>query len=324
MTYNNSLQGRFVLGKHTPVILLLLSLVAWGVGVFAVPVVPVQKWAGFDFCQVGSLLANVVSLACCVLSAFMLNSLYLSERRIHWLTALYTWIVSLSLFAHGNMVWAVSALLFMVLLTMLFMCQPASRIEGSLFAAFSVLGLASLLLPQFLLLLPLGVVYMLSVNIMSLKWFMAALLGFAAPFWLVYGTVYVYPAAEIILHPFNEAIGGLLTLSVAEPRPIRLLLTLMELGIILPAIVLFVGSSVPGKPLLRRRLSFVMLTSVWLLILSWLYAGDFEFFYMWRTPLIAIMASYLFTLKVTKVANIYFVFINILWLAVAAFSIWQI
>lgn len=324
MTYNNSLQGRFVSGKHTPVILLLLSLGAWGVGVFAVPVVPVQKWAGFDFCQVGSLLANVVSLACCVLSAFMLNSLYLSERRIHWLTALYTWIVSLSLFAHGNMVWAVSALLFMVLLTMLFMCQPASRIEGSLFAAFSVLGLASLLLPQFLLLLPLGVVYMLSVNIMSLKWFMAALLGFAAPFWLVYGTVYVYPAAEIILHPFNEAIGGLLTLSVAEPRPIRLLLTLMELGIILPAIVLFVGSSVPGKPLLRRRLSFVMLTSVWLLILSWLYAGDFEFFYMWRTPLIAIMASYLFTLKVTKVANIYFVFINILWLAVAAFSIWQI
>ena len=154
MTYNKSLQGHFVSGKHTPVILLLLSLVAWGVGVFAVPVVPVQKWAGFDFCQVGSLLANVVSLACCVMSAFMLSSLYLSERRIHWLTALYIWIVSLSLFAHGSMVWAVSALLFMVLLTMLFMCQPASRIEGSLFAAFSVLGLASLLLPQFLLLLP--------------------------------------------------------------------------------------------------------------------------------------------------------------------------
>ena len=318
------MQGRFVSGKHTPVILLLLSLVAWGVGVFAVPVVPVQKWAGIDFCSTGALMANVVSLTCYLLSAFMLSSLYLSERRIHWLTALYIWIVSLSLFAHGNMVWAVSALLFMVLLTMLFMCQPASRIEGSLFAAFSVLGLASLLLPQFLLLLPLGVVYMLSVNIMSPKWFMAALLGFAAPFWLVYGTVYVYPPAEIILHPFNEAIGGLLTLSVAEPRPIRLLLTLMELGIILPAIVLFVGSSVPGKPLLRRRLSFVMLTSVWLLILSWLYAGSFELFYMWRTPLIAIMASYLFTLKVTKVANIYIVFINILWLAVAAFSIWQI
>ena len=318
------MQGRFVSGKHTPVILLLLSLVAWGVGVFAVPVVPVQKWAGIDFCSTGALMANVVSLTCYVLSAFMLSSLYLSERRIHWLTALYIWIVSLSLFAHGNMVWAVSALLFMVLLTMLFMCQPASRIEGSLFAAFAVLGLASLLLPQFLLLLPLGVVYMLSVNIMSLKSFLAALLGFAAPFWLVYGTVYVYPSAEIILYPFNEGIDELLTLSVAEPRPIRLLLTLMELGIILPAAVLFVGSSVPGKPLLRRRLSFVMLTSVWLLILSWLYAGSFELFYMWRTPLIAIMASYLFTLKVTKVANIYIVFINILWLAVAAFSIWQI
>ena len=318
------MQGRFVSGKHTPVILLLLSLVAWVVGVFAVPAVQVQEWAAIDLCSTGSLMANVMSLTCYVLSAFMLSSLYLSERRIHWLTALYIWIVSLSLFAHSNMVWAVSALLFMVLLTMLFMCQPSSRIEGSLFVAFALLGVASLLLPQFLLLIPLGVVYMLSVNIMSLKSFLAALLGFAAPFWLVYGTVYVYPAAEIILHPFNEGIGGLLTLSVAEPRPIRLLLTLMELGIILPAAVLFVGSSVPGKPLLRRRLSFVMLASVWMLILSWLYEEYFGLFYMWRIPLTAIIASYLFTLKVTKVTNIYFVFINILWLAVAALSIWQI
>ena len=318
------MQGRFVSGKHTPVILLLLSLVAWVVGVFAVPAVQVQEWAAIDLCSTGSLMANVMSLTCYVLSAFMLSSLYLSERRIHWLTALYIWIVSLSLFAHSNMVWAVSALLFMVLLTMLFMCQPSSRIEGSLFVAFALLGVASLLLPQFLLLIPLGVVYMLSVNIMSLKSFFAALLGFAAPFWLVYGTVYVYPAAEIILHPFNEGIGGLLTLSVAEPRPIRLLLTLMELGIILPAAVLFVGSSVPGKPLLRRRLSFVMLASVWMLILSWLYEEYFGLFYMWRIPLTAIIASYLFTLKVTKVTNIYFVFINILWLAVAALSIWQI
>jgi len=324
LTYNNSLQGRFVSGKHTPVILLLLSLVAGVVGVFAVSAVQVQEWAGIDLCSIGPLMANVVSLTCYVLSAFLLSSLYLSERRIHWLTALYLWIVSLSLFAHGNMIWAVSALLFMVLLTVLFMCQPASRIEGSLFAAFALLGVASLLLPQFLLLIPLGVVYMLSVNIMSLKSFLAALLGFAAPFWLVYGTVYVYPAAEMILYPFNEGIGGLLALSVAEPLPVRLLLTLMELGVILPAAVLFVGSSVPGKPLLRRRLSFVMLASVWLLILSWLYEEDFELFYMWRIPLTAIMASYLFTLKVTKVTNIYFVFINILWLAVAALSIWQI
>lgn len=323
MTYSSSLQGRFVSGKHTPMVLLLLAMAVWVMGVLAVPAVPAICWAGIEWGAVSPLFSNAVSLVCYVLSAFLLSSLYLSERRIHWLTTLYLWVSALSIFVHGNMLWAVSGLLFMALLTMLFLCQPVARVEGQLFAAFATLGLASLLLPQFLLLLPIGVVYMLSMNVMGLKRFMAALLGFAAPFWLVYGTVYVYPQAEVLLAPFNGGLDGLLSVSVAEPLPMRLLLTFLELGIMLPAVALFAGSSVPGKPLLRRRLAFVMLTSAWLMILSWLSDSNFELFYVWRMPGMAIMASYLFTVKVTKATNVYFVIINILWLSVAALSIWQ-
>lgn len=324
MTYNNSLQGRFVSGKHTPLTLLLLSLAVWGVGMFAIPSMPVTVWGCLSLGATGALLPTVISLACYLLTAFLLSSLYLSERRIHWLTALYIWVVALSLFAHGNILWAVSALVFMSMLTMLFVCQPVARVEGSLFAAFATLGLASLLLPQFLLLLPLGVVYMLMVNIMSPKRFMAALLGFATPFWLLYGTVYVYPDAELLLVPFNSGLGELFRVTIARPLPMRLLLTAIELGVLLPAMAVFAGSSVPGKPILRRRLTFVMLTNTFLLLMSWLSDNNFEMFYMWRIPGVAIMASYIFTMKVTKVTNIFFILFNILLLAVAAFSIWLI
>ena len=324
MTYSRSLQGRFVTGKYTPVTLLLLSLMVWGIGVFVLPDTPVAIWAGIELGAIGTLLSGVISLACTVMSAFLLSSLYISERRIHWLTTFYLWIAALSLFTHANVLWAVSGLIFMVFLTMLFVCQSVVWVESSLFAVFALLGFASLLLPQFLMLLPLGIVYMLMANIMSTKRFMAALLGLLTPFWLVYGTVYVCPAADVLLSAFNAGLDGLACLTIADLHPMRLLLTVVELSILLPAAAVFVGSSVPGKPMLRRRLSFVMVACAWLMLLSWLSGDDFGLYYVWRMPGIAILASYVLTVKMNKFTNVYFVFINLLWLAVAALSIWQI
>lgn len=324
MTYSRSLQGRFVAGKYTPVMLLLLSIMVWGIGVFILPDTPVAIWAGIELGGIPPLLSNAVSLICALLSAFLLNSLYILERRIHWLTTLYLWIVALSLFTHGNVVWALSGLVFMVLSGMLFQCQSAVRVESSLLAAFSVLGFASLLLPRFLVLLPLGLVYMFVANMMSLKRSLAALIGFVTPFWLVYGTVYVYPGTDVLLSAFYGGLDILFAFSVPEIQFLRLLVTVSELGILLPAVVVFIGSSVPGKPMLRRRLSFIMVACACLMLLSWFSGDEFGLYYVWRTPGMAVLASYLLTLKVTRITNVYFVIINILWLAVAAFSIWQI
>ena len=162
------------------------------------------------------------------------------------------------------------------------------RVEGLLFAAFATLGFASLLMPQFLLLLPLGITYMSMMNVMGVKRIMAAILGLVTPLWLVYGTVYVYQPADVLLIPLNAGIHSLMAVSFAEPLPIRLLLTFADLAVLLPAAVLFAGSPVPGKPILRRRLEFLMLTCVWLMLLSWLYGNDFGLFYVWRLPAIAI------------------------------------
>ena len=60
------------------------------------------------------------------------------------------------------------------------------------------------------------------------------------------------------------------------------------------------------------------------MLLSWLSGDDFGLYYVWRMPGIAILASYVLTVKMNKFTNVYFVFINLLWLAVAALSIWQI
>ena len=134
----------------------------------------------------------------------------------------------------------------------------------------------------------------------------------------------MYPSAVILLSPLFEGAENLLQFRISEPLPMRLLLTFIELLIMLPAIAVFVSMHVPSKPILRRRMAFVILTNVYLQLLSWLSVDNFELFFTWRISGSAIMASYVFLLKISKVSNVYFVFINILWFAVAAFSIWQI
>lgn len=311
-------------GKYTPVTLLFLSIMVWGIGVFVLPDTPVAIWAGIELGGISSLLSSAISLICTLFSAFLLNSLHISERRIHWLSTFYLWIAALSLFTHGNVVWAVSGLIFMVLLTMLFECQTAVRVESSILATFAFIGFAALLLPHFLLLLPLGIVYMFMANMMSLKRLLAALLGLATPFWIVNGTVYVYPGADVLLSAFNAGLDKLIDFPVPELRPSRVMLTVLELSVLLPSAVVFVGSSVPGKPMLRRRLSFVMVVCAWLMLLSWFSGEDFGLYYVWRIPGIAILSSYLLTIKQTRFSNVYFVFLNVLWLAVAALCVWWI
>ena len=317
------MQGRFVSGRYTQPVLSVLAILMWFVGFYLLPATQVTEWNGIGMEAVSPLLASGISLLCYVAVAFMLASLHLIEQRIHWLPALYMWIVALALFVHGNVLWAVSAMLFMLLKVMLFVCHPIQGVESSLFAAFAILGVGSLVFPQFLLILPLGIVYMFVVNIMSPKRFMAAMLGLVTPFWLVAGAAYVYPSAVILLSPFFAGAESLLQFRIAEPLPMRLLLTFIELLIMLPAIAVFVSMHVPSKPILRRRMAFVILTNVYLLLLSWLSVDNFELFFTWRISGIAIMTSYVFLLKISKVSNVYFVFINILWFAVAAFSLWQ-
>lgn len=92
---------------------------------------------------------------------------------------------------------------------------------------------------------------------------------------------------------FDTGIDSLFLFSIADPTLERLLLSAIELLVLLPSIALFVSSPIPSKPLLRRRIVFIILLDVYLMLLSWLSEENFVLFYAWRLPAVAISASYL-------------------------------
>lgn len=322
MTYSRSLQGRFVSGRYTPLILLLVSVVVWRIGALLLPASAGMLWPVYMFSVSGGMFSSIVPLFCYIAVAVILGMLHLHERRISWFTSLYFFLSAASLFIHNDVVSAVSAVLFIALMAALMACQPGDDAEGALFAAFSLLGLLSFLLPQFLFLLPLFVAYLLIANISGLKRFLAAMLGLILPFWFLFGITYAWPEVAESIPAIDRVSGCLAFPAVIEFTPLRLLLLVAELGVMLPAMMVFATSSVPSKPLLRRRLLFMLVANSYLLLLSIFSAPNFDMLYAWRVPGTAVFASYLFSLKVTRYSNIYFVLFFIFWLAIAVFSVW--
>lgn len=322
MTYSRTLQRRFVSGRHTSLVLLLLSATVWCIGLFLNSRPESICWPGYSFSLPGETLSVVVPLLCYVAVGFVLVSFHLHESRIHWLAPLYLFVTSVSMSIHYDVTASVSTLLFMLLMRELLACQPGDGSAGSLFTAFALLGLLSFALPQFISLLPLLLVYVSVANMSGIKNIMAAALGLLLPFWLFFGTMYVWPGITVAMPSWNGFVATMNLSSIADITPLRLVAMVMEMGIMLPVIGLFVRSSVPSKPHVRRKFLFVMIVNVWLLLLSCISASNFELLYAWRVPGIAVMASYLFSFKATRLSNVYFILVFLFWILMAVFSIW--
>lgn len=252
----------------------------------------------------------------------MLNYVHMNDRRISWRAPLYLFLTAVSAAFHYNSTVSLAALFFMLLMRALLECQPGEGAEGALFAAFALLGLFALLLPQMLFLLPLFVIYMLVVNLSGARRWLSALLGLIMPFWFLFGVLYVCPDFAGYVPSVSSVSEDLSLGDFSEVTPLRLLFAVAELGIMLPAIVLFATSLVPGKPHLRRRMLFVMLSNCLIFVLSWFSEANYELLYAWRLPGVAIMAAYLFTVKLTRLTNVYFIFIMVFWLAIGVFGLW--
>ena len=91
---------------------------------------------------------------------------------------------------------------------------------------------------------------------------------------------------------------------------------------ILPYVVIFSCSAVPGKPLLRKRLQFFAWMNLYLTALMFLYSQDFLLYYIWSLPSLAVMLAYVFSLNVTRFSRFYFIVVNVILLAIVPFCLW--
>ena len=315
------LHGCFASSRYTSTVLFVLSLLvmlsaAWlpalGASV-AQPALPAF---------LGAFSSRIVSALLYVFAAILLSRQTFFDRGVRWLGALYLWFVAVCTFVNGNPVIAFAALLFLISIILLLFCQYSVNPVGLLFASFLLLGVLTFVTPYSLFFIPLYLLCCLLTNIFSARGVAASLLGLITPFWLVIGTAYLFPVVNDALMPFFENVSAIFSIAFSGVTLLHLLLIVLVLVVLIPSAVAFVGSASPAKPLLRRRISFVIVANIYLLLLFLVVAGGAGLFFMCQLPFVAILASYLFAKKETKLSNVYLIFINIIMVAVATQSLW--
>ena len=322
MTYNKSLQGRFVAAGYPAATMLVVAALLWLAGGWGEMggVRTFPDTIGLDF--VGDIPARAISLLSYVAAAFILGNLYLFEKRLHWLSPVFLWVVSVMFFLHRDYLTALSVMAFVLVLAQVFYaCRDVGDVR-SLYGAFALLSFLSLFLLQFIYLLPLFLGFFLLTKARSVRGFFAALLGVITPYWMLWGVSFVFPQAFWLTLPLEASYLNIITPAAISLSPLLLFVQFMECVVWIAALVYFFNSSFPSKPLLRKRLLLFMCLNLYLWLLSWVVPQDYVLLLAWRLPGVAVMASYLFAVKITKFSNILFVLINVLWIIIAVWCLW--
>lgn len=322
MTYSNTLQGRFVATGYPAAAMLFVSLLLWVGGYLCSVGSGSTTLASFGLDFFGDLFSRAVSLLSYICAALLLNHIYLFERRVPYLPHIFLWLVSVQMFLHPDCVIAPTLLFFLLAAAQLMSCSQEQGQQRVVYGAFAILSFSSLFFLQFIYLFPLFLIYLWVGNVYSAKNLFAALLGVATPYWLLFGTLFVAPSLDGLLLPQKMGLLNLLTPATLSFSLQQLVTLATEMLVLVVAVSLFFTSSLPAKPLLRRRLLFVFITNVYLLLFSFALPQDYALLLAWRLPGDAVMAVYVFSMRVTRLSNIYFIVLNILWLVTALLCLW--
>ncbi len=315
------LHGAFVNGRYTSTVLFVLSMLVFAAA-YWLPIPADTLSQPLVLPVMGKAVSYMLSVLLYLLAAIVLSRQAFFDSNIKWKGALYLWFVALSTFVGGDVVVALAALLFLLSLVLLFFSQYSTEPTGPLFSSFLLSGVLAFVMPCSLFSIPLSLLFCSMTNILSVRGVAASLLGLLTPFWLVMGSAYVLPGVGGIVESFIVGLPAVFDVELPEFSLLCILQLLFVLVVLLPATVIFVSGSSPAKPLLRRRLSFVIVAVVYMLLLGFLIGGSADFFYICKLPFLAVLASYILARKETKLLNLYIIILNILIIEIATYPLW--
>ena len=321
MISKRSLHRIFVSSRNTPLFLLVVSLV------FILPAIIVPSpVVQHPFMVVEGVSATpftkILSVLIYAVAAFVMSLQNFFENRVRWMAMVFIWLVAISVFPLDNCWVALSVLLYVVSFSVLFLSQNAVAFVQVIYTAFAIVGFASLLTPLFLYLIPPFLLFSFYTQVMGPRGLTAAILGIVTPYWLLFGGEYVFPGLQCITEPFLSAVDNVFSFALPHLNLADILLLVISLTVLLSAVAIFFGRTSLAKPLLRRRISYLMWQNLYLILLACFVEQAWPVFYSWSLPAQAVLLAFVFSGKPTKVSNICFVLTCIYMLAVAVYSLW--
>lgn len=190
MAERNKFQAEIATGRLTLPVVILICLFLWGA--------TTHQWQ------------EVVSLLACSLTAYLLIETNTAFALIRTRTTLhvcfYVYLCSVCFFLHPWQPTLFVPLLVLLAFSQLFRSYESIHAPVHSFHAFLFLGGGSLLFPQLLFLIPFFYLGMISFRALSVKSFLAGLLGLTLPYWFLFGYALCTDRLEWFYRPLSEAV----------------------------------------------------------------------------------------------------------------------
>lgn len=324
-TYNISHKRAIADGRYTAATLLICSLIFWGAGAFfgiGVASVHASEWVDSQIDTVNTMLLRVAALVLYLFSAMLSGSYMVPEHRATWQPVVMLWVISTTFGIQCDAVAAFTLLLFVVAVWLLYRIDEVADVRHQLYTVFAIVATYTLLFPQFLLLLPFLFIYPTMCSKLNIRTFSAALLGMVTPLWVVGALLYLFPQLQPLFDGFKEHLSSFLQAPRVVVTPSMIVRLCAETAITIPAMVHFAVTATVGRIYLRRRMIFGMLLYVVLWLAGWLQPQLYTLLFIWRLPMIAMLAAYIFPALPVKTSNIYMLSTLLLWAVSAIIELW--
>lgn len=325
-------QSRITAGRFTLPVAIVLSAICWIVGGILlsgtpVPHNPYPLWQSLSTGLMPSWAGHLLSFLLYALTGYFLialnNTYAIIRMRASVQTTIYFLLIAVCPALHPLNAGNVASVAFLIALFFLFGGYQHPRPAGPMFYSFLFIALGSLFLPQITLFAPLLWIGAYSFQALTLRSFMASLVGWSLPYWFLLGHAYFHDEMGLFCAPFQE-LARFEAVSLGN-------FPLWEVGTLAYLFLLYMVSSVhcvvsayEDKIRTRSYLRFFIFLS--LFIFAYIVLQPAQAIHLLPLLLIgvSILTGHLMALTNSKASNVFFIIALLGLFALFGLNIWML
>lgn len=332
-----TLQNIIATGRFTLPAVILITAICWVVSVFLVP----EELAG-TASEIGGVYSFVklipiqdlplwINQAICFLlhltiGYFLIslnNTFGIIRIRASVQTSVYLLLMAACPALHILSTGDAAAVALLLSIFFLFASYQNPNGTQELFESFILLGVGSLAFPQLTLFAPILWMGAFSFQSLTVRSFMASVLGWSLPYWFILGYSFFTEQMELFYRPFQELVSF-------QPPQLNILYP-WEIATLSYCLILYLISSVyvfinSHKDKIRTRLYLRFLILICFCLLAFIFLQPVHCANL--LPLlfvcVSILIGHMFTLTNSKVSNLFFIVAVLSLLGLLYYNIWML
>lgn len=293
-------------GRFTLPVVILVCLILWTL-------------TGSEWSDLGSM-TTIAMTGYLMIEANTAFTLIRTRSTFH--VSIYFYLATVLFFLHPFEWTNLLPLIFLVIVYQLFLSYESHTATTSIFHAFFLTSVGSLIFPQFICFVPLFLGSMISFRSINSKSILAGLLGLFTPYWLLFGYAFLFGQMPLFIAPLQESIR-LYPIDYTNISP----QVWISWGVITALLTICGGHylqvAYQDKTRTRIFLTFLVIAGAWTTIFCLLQPIHLHKLILIQLVCTSFLSSHLFSLTRNRFSGISFIVTFVAIILLSVYNLWM-